>query len=171
VILSTAFGRSLDVQGGNGGKVYEDARDMFQSLSGKWAVPMRIVQFLLLSTPWIAPLLEPLLRMSGAFGSLPRVTEAAIKMVEMRRKEGDATSKKDLLQVMIDTKDEQNKKGLSTGEIVADAVGFMLAGYETTSVALIFATYLLATHPEVQEKVFNEIHDYFDDNPVCIYNI
>ena len=47
VILSTAFGRSLDVQGGNGGKIYEDARDMFQSLSGKWAVPMRIVQFLL----------------------------------------------------------------------------------------------------------------------------
>ena len=54
---------------------------------------------------------------------------------------------------------------------MADAVGFMLAGYETTSVALIFATYLLATHPEVQEKVFNEIHDYFDENPVCIYNI
>ena len=48
--------------------------------------------FILVSTPWIAPLLEPLLRMSGAFGSLPRVTEAAIKMVEMRRKEGDATS-------------------------------------------------------------------------------
>ena len=51
---------------------------------------------------------------------------------------------------------------------MADAVGFMLAGYETTSVALIFATYLLATHPEVQEKVFNEIHDYFDENSVCI---
>ena len=48
--------------------------------------------FILVSTPWIAPLLEPLLRMSGAFGSLPRVTEAAIKMVEMRRKEGDGTS-------------------------------------------------------------------------------
>ena len=44
------------------------------------------------STPWIAPLLGPLLRMSGAFGTLPRVTETAIKMVEMRRKEGDVTS-------------------------------------------------------------------------------
>ena len=75
--------------------------------------------------------------------------------------------KKDLLQVMIDTKDEQNKKGLSTGEIVADAVGFLFAGHETTSVTLTFATYLLATHPEVQEKLVNEIHDYFQDNPVC----
>ena len=44
------------------------------------------------STPWIAPLLGPLLRLSGAFKTMPRVTEAAIKMVEMRRKEGDATS-------------------------------------------------------------------------------
>ena len=70
---------------------------------------------------------------------------------------------------MIDTKDEQNKKGLSTGEIVADAVGFLFAGHETTSVTLTFATYLLATHPEVQEKLVNEIHDYLEDNPVCFH--
>ena len=46
VILSTVFGRSLDVQGGKGGKVYEDARDMFQSGSGKRLVVKRVVQFL-----------------------------------------------------------------------------------------------------------------------------
>ena len=72
---------------------------------------------------------------------------------------------------MVDTQDNENKKGLSTGEIVADAVSFLFAGHETTSVALTFATYLLATQPEVQEKLFNEIHDYFDDNPVCIHYI
>ena len=79
--------------------------------------------------------------------------------------------KKDLLQLMIDTKDNENKKGLSTGEIVADAVGFLFAGHETTSVTLTFATYLLATHPEVQEKLVNEIHDYFKENLVCIHYI
>ena len=76
--------------------------------------------------------------------------------------------RKDLLQLMIDAGDEDTKDGLCTGEIVAEAVGFMLAGYETTSVALTFATYLLAKNPEVQEKLASEIHEYFDENLVCV---
>ena len=75
--------------------------------------------------------------------------------------------RKDLLQLLIDSKDGQTKDGLETGEIVADVVGFLFAGHETTSVALTFATYLLAKDPEVQEKLANEIHEYFDENPVC----
>ena len=67
---------------------------------------------------------------------------------------------------MIDAGDGDTKDGLCTGEIVAEAVGFMLAGYETTSVALTFITYLLAKNPEVQEKLANDIHEYFDENPV-----
>ena len=73
---------------------------------------------------------------------------------------------KDLLQLLIDASDSETKKGLETGEIVADSVGFMLAGYETTSTALIFATFLLAANPEAQERLANEIHGYFEENPV-----
>ena len=68
---------------------------------------------------------------------------------------------------MIDAGDGDTKDGLCTGEIVAEAVGFMLAGHETTSVALTFITFFLAKNPEVQEKLANEIHVYFDENPVC----
>ena len=67
---------------------------------------------------------------------------------------------------MIDASDSETQKGLETGEIVADSVGFMLAGYETTSTALAFATYLLAANPEAQERLANEIHEYFEENPV-----
>ena len=67
---------------------------------------------------------------------------------------------------MIDASDSETQKGLETGEIVADCVGFILAGYETTSTALTFATYLLATNPDVQERLANEIHEYFEENPV-----
>ena len=73
----------------------------------------------------------------------------------------------DLLQVMLNTGSKGGESELSTGEIVAEAVGFMLAGYETTSVAITFATYLLAKNPEVQEKLANGINEYFDENPVC----
>ena len=47
VILSTAFGRSIDVQGGKEGTIYEDARDLFKSLTGKRAMSMTILQFIL----------------------------------------------------------------------------------------------------------------------------
>ena len=67
---------------------------------------------------------------------------------------------------MLNTGSKGGEDGLSTGDIVAEAVGFMLAGYETTSVALSFVTYLLAVNPDVQEKLVEEIHEYYNENPV-----
>ena len=73
---------------------------------------------------------------------------------------------KDLLQLMIDASDSEGQRRLEKGEIIADCVGFILAGYETTSNSPAFATYQLAANPEAQERLANEIHDYFEKNPV-----
>ena len=67
---------------------------------------------------------------------------------------------------MIDATDDKTKTKLTTAEIAADAVGFLLAGYETTSNALTFTAYLLGANPSVQERLANEIHDYLEDHPV-----
>ena len=70
---------------------------------------------------------------------------------------------------MMDATDEDTKGKLSTGQIVANSVEFLLAGYETTSATLSFTTYLLAANPEVQERLANEIHEYLAVNPVsCV---
>ena len=47
VLLSTAFGRSVDIQGGKGGEIYKDARDLFKFVTGKQAIFMTILQFIL----------------------------------------------------------------------------------------------------------------------------
>ena len=47
VILSTAFGRSVDVQGGKGGEIYDDARAVFNSFTGRQSMLIRILQFIL----------------------------------------------------------------------------------------------------------------------------
>ena len=59
------------------------------------------------------------------------------------------------------------KKGKLTNEqVVGQAVGILLAGYETTANTLAYTSYLLALNPDIQEKLQSEIDSYFDDKPV-----
>ena len=51
-------------------------------------------------------------------------------------------------------------------EIVAHALTFILAGYETTANTLAYTSYLLALNPDIQEKLQSEIDNYFDEKPV-----
>ena len=72
---------------------------------------------------------------------------------------------KDLLQLMIDATTEDQQR-LTDEQIVTHSVIFLLAGYETTSTALAYVSYMLALNPTVQEKLQQEIDNYFDNNPV-----
>ena len=62
----------------------------------------------------------------------------------------------------------RSQKGnrLTNEEIVAHAVTFLLAGYETTANTLSYTAYLLALNPDIQEKLQSEIDSYYDDKPV-----
>lgn len=49
---------------------------------------------------------------------------------------------------------------LTDDEIIANAWVFLLGGFETTANALTYCAYLLATHPDVQQKLYEELRDY-----------
>lgn len=78
----------------------------------------------------------------------------------------------DLLQLILDasTKDYVNdeSKMLHHDEVGVNIFLFMIAGYETTSTALAASTYILATQPEIQEKLRMEIDEqqWNEDNEV-----
>ena len=61
-----------------------------------------------------------------------------------------------------DGKDPQND------QIAGFSVEFLLAGYETTSTALSFTSYLLAMNTDVQEKLQAEIDKYFEEHTVNV---
>ncbi|XP_065071289.1 uncharacterized protein LOC135695975 [Rhopilema esculentum] len=63
---------------------------------------------------------------------------------------------KDLLGKMILLQDEETGQQLSDEVIESQVFTFMVAGHETTSVALTWTFYLLAKHPDVQEKAREE---------------
>ena len=54
-------------------------------------------------------------------------------------------------------KTDATKNTLSHDEIMAQAVLFMLAGYESTSMTLGYVAYNLAMHPECQKTLIEEI--------------
>jgi cytochrome P450 len=47
--------------------------------------------------------------------------------------------------------------GLNDKEILGQALIFLVAGFETTSVLMSFVFYVMATEPVIQEKVYDEI--------------
>lgn len=52
---------------------------------------------------------------------------------------------------------------LTDKEILAQALIFLIAGYETTSSMMSFFFYVMATEPEIQEKVYAEIQQEMGD--------
>nr|QUF59379.1 cytochrome p450 CYP3045C2 [Brachionus angularis] len=96
-----------------------------------------------------------------------------VDIVENRKV--NETGRKDYVQLLLDAEsdyvaddnhsmDFANKyvnKKLTFEEIKMNLVLFMLAGYETTSTALSYCSYVLAIHPEEQEKLYEEISCVF----------
>ena len=60
------------------------------------------------------------------------------------------------------------KKSLNTSEIIAQAIIFLIAGYETTGTTLCFVSYNLATNMDCQQKLCEEI-DQVSENHVIFH--
>ncbi|CAF3078543.1 unnamed protein product [Rotaria sp. Silwood2] len=104
------------------------------------------------------------------------------------------TSRMDLLQLMLESASDQEfiedrsattdvttdteieapplVRKITKHEIAANIYLFMIAGYETTSTALAYACYVLATHPNEQLKLQEHIDSHFNsdtDNDIPSY--
>uniref|UniRef100_A0A7N6AWP7 unspecific monooxygenase n=1 Tax=Anabas testudineus TaxID=64144 RepID=A0A7N6AWP7_ANATE len=79
-------------------------------------------------------------------------------------------SRVDFLQLMIDSqKDNEVEKGLNDHEILSQAMIFIFAGYETSSSALTFLSYNLATNPDVMKRLQQEIDSTFPNKAPVEY--
>src|SRR5699024_1117401 len=65
---------------------------------------------------------------------------------------------------------EGSMKALSTDEVVATSIIFYEAGYETTSTALGFIAHVLVNHPDIQEKVRQEVIQLYAEEGKFDYN-
>jgi cytochrome P450 len=91
--------------------------------------------------------------------SLKRIRTMALALVKnraRRRRTGEATQGPDLLDLLMGAKDPESERGLGRAELVDNVVTLASAGHETTTLALTWALYLLALHPDIQERAAEE---------------
>ncbi|XP_048756033.2 cytochrome P450 3A6-like [Ostrea edulis] len=167
VIASTGFGVDIDSQQNPESEFVKNAKTFFN-------ITFSPILLLILMFPKLDAVLDwfgksPLNRV-GPMSFFRNVAKQAIGF-----RKGEEQKRKDLLQMMLnahhdnDVNDDEaeqtykgdadkwRKRGLSMDEVLGNAILFMLVGYDTTSNALTFASYLLATNPECQEKLIEEI--------------
>jgi len=105
-----------------------------------------------------------LLRTKRAYeDDLALMREIADALIAERKRDPDAAQKKDLLGLMLQGRDPVTGEGLSDENIRFQLVTFLIAGHETTSGLLSFATYFLVKNPRVLQKARAEVEAVFGD--------
>jgi cytochrome P450 len=96
-------------------------------------------------------------------------------IAERRRGQGNPD---DLLSLLMAARDEETGEGLSDKELRDQAITIIGAGYETTTQALAWTWYLLAKHPEIENRLRAEVSDVlggrtpaFEDLPKLKYTL
>jgi len=78
----------------------------------------------------------------------------AARLVAQRRQ--GLAARGDLLDLLLQARDEETGRVMTDEELVRNLATFMLAGHETTAVALTWTLWLLAKYPHVQDQVAAE---------------
>ncbi|XP_037092122.1 cytochrome P450 9e2-like [Pollicipes pollicipes] len=114
----------------------------------------RFVALLTLPTWLFNKLPDPTLVINGFFSRVVNKTIA--------HREAKGSSRRDFLQLLLETKDKDGNRVLSNESIVTQSVLFFIAGYDTTATLLTFAGYSLATNPDCQRAAHREIDDVLE---------
>jgi cytochrome P450 len=77
------------------------------------------------------------------------------RLIEQHRREKQEG--KDLLSLMMNARDEETGAGLSDDILRDQVLTFFAAGHETTAQSLKWTFYMLSRHPEVGQKVYEEV--------------
>jgi cytochrome P450 len=93
-----------------------------------------------------------------------RLRNAVAELVRARRETAGADN--DLLARMLRAADPETGQNMS-GEIVVDnIVSFLMAGYDTTALALAWTLYLVSQSPDWERRMLDEIEQVVGDGPV-----
>ncbi|KFO78913.1 Cytochrome P450 3A13, partial [Cuculus canorus] len=171
VVTSTSFGVNIDSMNNP-----EDpfVREMQKFVNINFFSLLAILTF---TFPFIGPLLN---KMNVSFfpNDVVDFFMRSITKIKQDREKDPHKGRVDFLQLMIEAQNSPTEgskeanhpyKSLTDLEILSQAFIFIFAGYETISTTLSYTAYELALHPDVQQKLLNEIDSVFPNKAPLTY--
>jgi cytochrome P450 len=92
-----------------------------------------------------------------------RLDGIILAIIAERRKTG--VDRGDLLSMLLHAQDEESGRRMTDGQLRDEAMTLFMAGHETTANTLTWTWYLLATHPEVETKLHDELDGVLGHRP------
>jgi cytochrome P450 len=95
-----------------------------------------------------------------------------LEIVDQRRT--NPASSTDALGMLMQARDPQSSQVMEDGQLISEILTLIVAGHETTASTLNFVWYLISQHPEVEQRLSNELNNVttvseFDDLPRFLY--
>jgi cytochrome P450 len=88
----------------------------------------------------------------------------------IRERRADGTDRGDLLSALLRVQDEDGSR-MTDRQLRDEAMTIVLAGHETTAIALSWAMYLLAHHPDTERRLRAELQDTLDGRKPTLENL
>ena len=93
--------------------------------------------------------------------ALRELDSVVYRIIANRRQSGRDES--DLLSMFISARDEETGAGMTDRQLRDEVMTMLLAGHETTSLALSWTYYLLSGHPEIGRRITDEVDRVIGD--------
>jgi cytochrome P450 len=101
--------------------------------------------------------------------AIARVDRVVWRIIEQRRREG--TARHDLLGMLISARDAETNQAMDDKQLRDEVVTFLVAGHETTALALSWAWHLLAQHPDAERRLHEQVDAVPRDGAVTIADL
>nr|XP_003229614.2 PREDICTED: cytochrome P450 3A9 [Anolis carolinensis] len=172
VVASSSFGVNINSMNNPQDPFVKQAKKLVKF---NFFSPLFVLMYMV---PWLTPVLNKMNITLFSAEAVDFFAKAIGKIKEQRKQEMDK-GRVDFLALMIESQKAEAKtqingmnqtyKALTDEEILANAVIFIFAGYEATSNILCYMLYELAIHPDVQQKLQDEIDAALPNKAPLVY--
>lgn len=162
VVATAAYGISLNTLKDRDNQFYKEGTKISKALSS-----LNMIKFVLLR------LFPRLCKMAGLTvfpaASVEFIRNIVIDTVKKREELGIV--RPDMIHLLMQARNAQTEHKISLDDIIAQAFGFFIAGFDTISTAMSFLTLQLANHQDIQDKLREEIDRHLaEDNGEISYD-
>ena len=115
------------------------------------------------------PLFVPTRANRAGRDAIARIDRVVWKVIEQRRREG--IERYDLLGMLISARDAETNTAMDDKQLRDEVVTFLVAGHETTAVALSWACHLLTQHPDIEQRLHEQIEAGIGPQPPSLADL